>query len=67
MRNGNNMSGPYARVYQDESLWPKGHWFVDYHTTNYELLPAVGVYKTYNDALISAKIWMDTGLTEDNV
>ena len=59
--------GPYARVYQDENLWPKGYWFVDYHDTNYELLPAVGVYKTYNDALASSKIWMDTGLKEVNV
>ena len=36
-----------------------GFWFVDYIDSNYELLPAVGIFKYEEDARAAAKTWND--------
>ena len=43
-----------ARVYQKQE-----YWFVDYIDSNYELLPAVGIFKTQEEAQRAAKAWTD--------
>ena len=34
-----------------------GFWFVDYIDSNYELLPAVGIFKNKEDAEAAAQAW----------
>jgi Uri superfamily endonuclease len=34
-----------------------GFWFVDYIDNNYELLPAVGIFKNKEDAEAAAQTW----------
>ena len=41
-----------ARVYPKDEFW-----FVDYIDNNYELLPAVGIFKTKEEAERAAKDW----------
>ena len=41
-----------ARVYPKDEFW-----FVDYLDSNYELLPAVGIFKTKEEAERAAKDW----------
>jgi Uri superfamily endonuclease len=41
-----------ARVYPKDEFW-----FVDYIDNNYELLPAVGIFKTKEEAERAAKAW----------
>ena len=41
-----------ARVYPKDEFW-----FVDYIDNNYELLPAVGIFKTKEEAEAAAKAW----------
>ena len=43
-----------ALVYNKEEFW-----FVDFIDDNYELLPAVGVFKTQEEAEQAAKEWKD--------
>lgn len=42
-----------ANIYQKN-----GYWCVDYIDNNYELLPTVGMFKSYDDANQSALIWV---------
>jgi hypothetical protein len=41
-----------AKVYKQEEFW-----FVDFIDNNYELLPAVGVFKTEEEAIAAAEKW----------
>jgi hypothetical protein len=41
-----------------------GYWMVDYIDSNYELLPAVGIFVKEEDAIESAKAWNDTETLE---
>jgi hypothetical protein len=41
-----------ATVYNKE-----GFWFVDFIDSNYELLPAVGIFKTKEEATHAAENW----------
>jgi hypothetical protein len=41
-----------ATVYNKE-----GFWFVDFIDSNYELLPAVGIFKTKEEATQAAENW----------
>lgn len=34
-----------------------GYWMVDYIDSNYQLLPAVGIFTKEEDAIESAKAW----------
>ena len=34
-----------------------GYWMVDYIDSNYQLLPAVGIFAKEEDAIESAKVW----------
>ena len=43
-----------AKVYNKEEFW-----FVDYIDNNYELLPAVGIFKTKEEAARAAKACTD--------
>ena len=36
-----------------------GYWMVDYIDSNYQLLPAVGIFAKEEDAIESAKAWND--------
>lgn len=46
-----------AIIYKKEEFW-----FVDYIDDNYELLPAVGVFKTKEEAEQSAELWKEMSL-----
>lgn len=41
-----------SRVYEKD-----GFWMVDYIDSNYQLVPAVGIFRNEEDAKESAKLW----------
>ena len=41
-----------AKVYHKDDFW-----YVDYIDSNYELLPAVGIFKNKEDAEAAAQAW----------
>lgn len=49
-----------AKVYNKEEFW-----FVDYIDSNYELLPAVGIFKQKEDAEKAAKAWTEASNMEN--
>lgn len=49
-----------SRVYQKEEFW-----FVDFIDSNYELLPAVGVFKTQYEAIAAAEKWKNETIVEN--
>lgn len=51
-----------AKVYQNQ-----GMWFVDYIDSNYELLPAVGVFKTKEQADAAARSWSEDEKVMENL
>jgi Uri superfamily endonuclease len=49
-----------ARVYQQKEFW-----FVDFIDNNYELLPAVGIFKTQEEANNAAEKWKNEEALEN--
>lgn len=49
-----------ARVYQKNEFW-----FVDFIDNNYELLPAVGIFKTQYEAIAAAEKWKNEKTLEN--
>jgi Uri superfamily endonuclease len=49
-----------ARVYQQKEFW-----FVDFIDNNYELLPAVGIFKTQEEANSAAEKWKNEEALEN--
>lgn len=49
-----------AKVYRKEEFW-----FVDFIDNNYELLPAVGVFKTQQEAIEAAENWKNEAIVEN--